>query len=326
MKILLTGPTGFIGKAFIRLGRARGHQIAGLIIPSENIPEEFTIQPSTLRWLRGSLDEAPWEEIAAFGPEVCVHMAWITTPGVYLEAPENERFRDASLRFLRKLQEMGELKDRGRGRGREGDEINHQLSTINSPPYILALGSCIEYEPSDQPLSEDYSPIAPATLYARCKNDLRIALEIEAKTRGFGLCWARVFYPYGPGEHPSRLCSSIIQKLARNEKIVLKTPNSTKDYIYITDLAAALLTVLEKKFLGPINLGTGTGVSIKEIAKAVAKQMGKLDLIEEAGHADPDPLPYVVANASKLRSLGWRPEWTMEKGLAKMVEDMKEGS
>jgi nucleoside-diphosphate-sugar epimerase len=222
-------------------------------------------------------------------------MAWITTPGIYLESPENERFRDHSLSFIRRLQQRGK-------------------------PYIFALGTCIEYQPSDQPLSEDHSPIAPATLYARCKNDLRIALETEAKTQGFGFCWGRVFYPYGPGEHPSRLCSSIILKLGRNEKIVLKTPNSTKDYIYIEDLAAALLTVLEKRFAGAINLGTGTGVSVKEIAQTIAQKMGKADLIEEAIHPDPDPLPHVVADVTRLKSLGWLPQWNMSKGLDQMLK------
>jgi nucleoside-diphosphate-sugar epimerase len=304
VKILLTGPTGFIGKTFIRHALGPGHEIAGLIIPSESIPAEFTGSPANLHWLRGTLDEAPWKEIEDFAPEVCVHMAWITTPGVYLESPENESFRDVSLRFICKLQD---IRGGGGGRGRGG-------------PYVLALGTCIEYEPSDQPLSEDRSPIAPTTLYSRCKNELRIALEGEAKSRGFGFSWARVFYPYGPGEHPSRLCSSIIQKLARNEKIVLKTPNSTKDYIYITDLAAALLTVLEKKFAGTINLGTGTAMSVKEIAQTIAQEMGKEHLVEAASQSDPDPLPYVVADASKLKSLGWNPELTMDAGLKEMVK------
>jgi nucleoside-diphosphate-sugar epimerase len=92
--------------------------------------------------------------------------------------------------------------------------------------------------------------VAPTTAYARCKNDLRLALEADARAKSFAFCWTRIFYPYGPGEHPSRLCSSIIHKLVRDEKVVLKTPGSTKDYIFIEDLAEALLTVVEKRFTG----------------------------------------------------------------------------
>src|SRR5262245_26960892 len=177
VKILLTGPTGFIGSAFSRLAVARGHQVAGLIIPSEPIPNALA-SGSNMVWLRGTLDEAPWQEIRAFNPDVCVHMAWITTPGVYLETPENERFRDASLRFLREVHDVGST-------------------------YILGLGTCVEYQLGNTRLSEDQTPVKPTTTYARCKNELRLGLETEAKERGFGFCWGRVFYPYGPGEHPA---------------------------------------------------------------------------------------------------------------------------
>ncbi|MEI9864251.1 MAG: NAD-dependent epimerase/dehydratase family protein [Limisphaerales bacterium] len=59
---------------------------------------------------------------------------------------------------------------------------------------------------------------------------------LRHKRTGWQFCWGRVFYPYGVGEHPARLCSSLIQKLQRGEKLVLKTPHSRKDYIYIEDL------------------------------------------------------------------------------------------
>ncbi|MDB6021437.1 MAG: NAD-dependent epimerase/dehydratase family protein [Pedosphaera sp.] len=292
MKILLTGPTGFIGSNFVRQALARGHQVAGLALPSEALPTNLPAHKD-LVWLRGTLEEAPWKEIAAFGADVCIHMAWITTPGVYLESPENFRLLESSLNFLARVRELG---------------TNH----------IIGFGTCVEYQISHEPLSEEKTPVAPATPYARCKNDLRLALEAEAKTGGLQFCWARVFYPYGPGEHPSRLCSSIIQKLSRDEKIVLRTPDSTKDYIYIDDLAVALLTVMEKKFGGVINLGTGIGVTVKEVAHSLATMMGKPGLISEIDPPEIDPLGYVVADASRLRGLGWRPAHTVAQGLQKL--------
>jgi dTDP-6-deoxy-L-talose 4-dehydrogenase (NAD+) len=272
---------------------ARGHEIAALVIPSESIPAD----PATtgrVRWLRGTLDEAPWAEIAAFAPEACVHTAWITTPGVYLESPENERFRDSSLNFLQKVRQLG-------------------------AGQILGLGTCIEYQISDAPLSEEGTTVAPSSLYARCKNDLRLACEREAAVHGFRFCWARVFYPYGPGEHPSRLCSAIIQKLADGETVTLKTPGSTKDYIYIDDVADALLTVLEKNFSGVINIGTGIGLSVREIARSIATMMSSSERIKELEPPEIDPLGYVVADVTRLRRLGWNPAHTFEQGLEKLL-------
>ncbi len=297
MKILLTGPTGFIGSAFTLLALSRGHRIAGLALPEEKIPPHLPPHEN-LRWLRGTLDDAPWREIEEFGADVCIHMAWITTPGIYLESPENFKFRDASLKFLREVNRLG---------------TNH----------IVGLGTCVEYQITNEILSEDKTPVEPTTPYAQCKNDLRVALEKEATERGFVFAWTRVFYPYGPREHPSRLCSSIIQKLSRDEKIVLKTPDSTKDYIFIEDLAGALLTVVEKKFSGAINLGTGVGVSVKEIATTLEEILDKRGLVETANPPQTDPLGFVVADVGKLKSLGWRQCVTMEDGLKRLVEEVQ---
>jgi dTDP-6-deoxy-L-talose 4-dehydrogenase (NAD+) len=293
VNILLTGPTGFIGSAFARLALERGHRVGGLVIPGETIPQGLAGREQ-LSWFRGTLETAPWAEIGPFAPEVCVHTAWITTPGVYLESPENEKFRDASADFLRRIRACG---------------TNH----------IVGLGTCVEYQITDQPLSEELTPLEPTTTYARCKNELRLRLEAEAAAEGFGFCWGRVFYPYGPGEHPSRLCSSILQKLSAAETITLRTPASTKDYIFIEDLAAALLTVVEKRFRGTINLGTGQGVSVGEIARRLGALLGRAQLVQEAVVPAADPFPFVVADAGKLKSLGWSQAVSLEDGLSRLV-------
>ena len=79
----------------------------------------------------------------------------------------------------------------------------------------------------------------------------------------------------------------------------------------------------EKKFVGAINLGTGIGVSVKEVAHTIANKMGKAELIQQATRPDPDPLPYVVADVTRLKSLGWLPQWNMAKGLDEMVKVMR---
>ena len=268
-----------------------------MMLPTETPPAHVPVSDRMV-WLKGTLDEPPWREIETFQPEVCVHFAWIATPGVYLESPENFKFRDASLKFLRAVNRLG-------------------------TKHIVGLGTCVEYKITNEVLSEDKTPVEPTTPYAQCKNDLRLALDKDAKERGFVFAWTRVFYPYGPREHPSRLCSSIIQKLSRGEKIVLKTPDSTKDYIYIEDLAEALLTVVEKKFNGTINLGTGVGVSVKQIAQTLETILGRRGLVEEASPPQTDPLGFVVADAGRLKALGWRQQVTMEEGLRKLHDSIQ---
>jgi len=149
-------------------------------------------------------------------------------------------------------------------------------------------------------------------------------LSAEAQQEGWQFCWGRVFYPYGVGEHPARLCSSLIQKLQRGEKLLLKTPHSRKDYIHIEDLAAAMLLTVEKQVAGTINWGTGKGVSVHEIAGAIATMLGRPDLVENQNPPVADPFPCVIAEVTRLKQLGWRPQVDLQTGLAKLIE--KSGS
>lgn len=293
MNILVTGANGFIGSTFSRLALSHGHQIAGLIRPANPLPA-ISSSGEPVTWLKGSLAEPPWKEIEKFKPQACLHLAWIATPGVYLESPENESYFHWSREFIGRVREL----DAGQ---------------------IVVAGTCLEYRLSNEKMSEDRTTVEPRTTYARWKNALRVALEEDAKKSSFRLCWSRVFYLYGAGEHPAKLCTSITQKLARGEKIVLKTPNNTKDYIYVDDLASAFLTVLEKQFDGIINFGNGIGTTVKEIAQTIGRMMNREELIEIAVPPQVDPLGDIVADASKLHGLGWKPEYDLRRGLEKIV-------
>ncbi len=289
MKLLLTGPTGFIGSAVLKLALARGHEVAALARSSR----PASLAAANLCWLRGTLASAPWGEIEQFQPEVCLHTAWITAPAVYLESPENHGYLQWSRHFLTAACERGVRR-------------------------VAVLGTCIEYQLGQDPLSEDRTPAAPVSTYARCKHELHEYLAEAGARQGFSVCWARVFYPYGPGEPAARLCSHLLRQLARGEKVLLKTPDSIKDYIFITDLAAAILAVLERQISGTINLGTGAGRTVRQVAETAADLLGRPGLIEFAQPPAPDPFPVVVADAAKLRALGWRPAVSLPEGLAEM--------
>lgn len=293
MKILLTGASGFIGHAFAKLALTRGHGVAALMRP------DFVARPDlsktgSMVYLRGTLAEPPWDEIAAFAPDICVHAAWVTAPKVAYDSPLHFDCLEQSKTFLAGAVQRG---------------VRH----------IISVGTCIEYELGKQPLVEDRTPLKPSGSYPTAKNQLRIFLEEESRKHGFTLCWPRVFYAYGVGEHPGRLCSSIIHKLRAGEKIVLKTPASTKDYIYVTDIANALMTLVERQFAGAINVCPGIGVTILELAQTLAGLLGRPELVVTPAEPAVDPLGFVVGDSTRLRSLGWKPEYDLRRGLEAMV-------
>lgn len=294
MRILVTGGTGFLGSAFVRLARQAGHELAVLSRTGAGVPDGAA-------WLPGSVAEPPWPKIEDFAPEACVHAAWIATPSVYLESPENEAWVKWSFDFLTRLAGLG---------------VGH----------VTVLGTCIEYRITGQNLDEDETPLGPVSPYARAKCELHERLLLHGRQPASSggalppLAWARVFYPYGEGEHPARLASSLITKLRRGEPVSLKTPRSTKDYIHVEDLAAGLLAVVERRYSGSINLGTGEGVTVETIARELGRLIGRPELIQVPENPPADPFDYVVADAGRLRSLGWKPQVTLAAGLRRLVE------
>ena len=293
MKILLTGATGFIGAAFLRRALSNGHSVAALV--RGDSLARLTLQNKNLKAIKGTVATPPWDQIKTFEPDTCVHCAWTTAPKVAYDSPEHLRFFEQSRVFLDRVIDFGICQ-------------------------VIGLGTCIEYVIGNAPLVEEQTAIGPVGPYAESKNMMRIWLEEASARRGFQLCWPRIFYVYGVGEDPSRLCTSLIQRFRRNEPLVLKTPRSTKDYIYIEDVALALLLLLEKKFHGVVNLGTGEGVTILHLAQTVAALLGKSGLVQTEAVEGRDPLGYVVADSTRLRSLGWQPQFDLERGLKTLLE------
>ena len=87
----------------------------------------------------------------------------------------------------------------------------------------------------------------------------------------------------------------------------------------IEDLAAALGTVVEQRFSGAINLGTGVGTTVQEMACGLAELLGRPELVELINPPEPDSFPYVVADVTRLKGLGLQSAWPLAKGLKAMT-------
>lgn len=270
MKIFLTGQDGFIGSEILRQARELGHEVMGLEKPFRML-------------------NPPWEEISAFAPEVCIHCAWIATPGVYLESPENLQHREWSLTLIRKLAEIGTRR------------------------FVVA-GTCAEYGPSMDPLHEMEEP-SPTTSYGKEKNLLRLQLQEESHRLGFDLVWTRIFYPYGPGEHSDRLVSFLIRNALSGKESPLKQPGALRDYIHVQDIARAFLLLTEKADPGIFNIGTGHGIRVSEMRSLVETVFGK-GSVTTGWQQHSEVADNIVADVSRISELGWMPRFAIKEGLS----------
>jgi nucleoside-diphosphate-sugar epimerase len=289
VRILVTGATGFIGGAFARRALAAGHTVATLVrTPGPGAPA--TTQ------MVGTLAAPPEKEIERFAPDVCLHAAWTTEAGVYRESSENFRYRDDSLAFA------GALLDRG---------LTH----------LVAVGTSAEYAASARPLHEERSRLLPTSPYATAKHELRLALAERARSAGACLGWARVFQPYGCGEPAARMCSTVARRVAAGERLTLEAPGAIRDWIHVDDVAAALLYMVERRADAVVNVGTGLGRTVYDVALAIAKILGRPELVGPPPGREAAASCF-VADVDRLRTLGWVPRVDLSDGLARLVASL----
>jgi UDP-glucose 4-epimerase len=123
---------------------------------------------------------------------------------------------------------------------------------------------------------------------------------------------------FGEDHHPETHLIPLVLQAAegRRKKISIygddyDTPDGTciRDYVHVLDLAQAHLLALESDFCGSLNLGSGTGYSVKQVIDTVRTVTGKDFPVETAPRRPGDP-PRLIADASAARRiLGWQPQY-----------------
>jgi nucleoside-diphosphate-sugar epimerase len=296
VRILVTGATGFIASAFIRRALRAGDEVLALVRSPERAAVTLPAHPA-LTVLVGTLAEPPWTPIERFGVQTCVHAAWITHPGNYRASSENWQLQAQSIALASGLFERGVR-------------------------CLVTLGTCEEYVRAAGRLDETRSALGPTSAYARAKHELRLALEARAREAGACLIWPRIFQPYGLGEHPARLPSLVIRRLRTGEPLTLQTPRALRDWIHVDDVATALLSLVQADAGGVFNVGTGTGHTVEHVALAIASRLGRADLVSVSA-AGCDRADSFVADATRLRRLGWAPRVDLDTGLAALIEQIR---
>jgi len=118
------------------------------------------------------------------------------------------------------------------------------------------------------------------------------------------------------------LIPTIMQDLFEKEKISIWNDQPKRDFIFTEDAADAVLKLIETKFEGIINLGTGKMSSLKEICKIIEELSGKKIISENKIVSGPMEF---VTDISKVTELtGWTPKHDIASGLKKTYEMMKD--
>lgn len=206
---------------------------------------------------------------------------------------------------------------------------------IASVENLLFLGSsCIYPKDCPQPIKEEYlltGPLEPTNeAYALAKISGLKLIDAYRTQYGHGWVSAMPTNLYGPGDnfHPqnSHVLPAMIRrfheaKTSRSATIELwGTGAPLREFLHADDFAkAALFTLVHVKGNSYINIGSGEELSIAELAQVVKSVVGYHgEIIWDT--SKPNGTPRKLLDSNKIRSLGWKPEITLESGIRSTYE------
>ena len=290
LKVLITGAGGFVGRHCLPRLAAGGAEVHAVVRPGSAPPAGATVAHQA-----DLLDPAAAAALVAeVRPTHLLHLAWVATPGAYWNSPENLDWLAAGLGLLRAFARHG---------GRRA---------------VLA-GTCAEYDWAAGRCHETTTPLKPAGVYGACKNALREAAEAFARQEGFSLAWGRLFFLYGPHEDARRLTPSVVRALLRGEPAECSQGAQRRDFLHVRDAAEALAALLESEVAGPVNVGSGAAVAVRDVVRRLAEACGRPDLVRFGAPAT-NEAPLVEADVGRLRDeVGFTPRYGLEDGLAQTV-------
>ena len=292
-KILVTGANGFIGRQCLQPLIEAGYEVHGIYTTSLK-SEISEVQMHKLDLLEDGQVNALMKNLR---PSHLLHFAWVTTPGILWNSPDNLRWVQASLSLIRKFRDQGGQR-------------------------VVLAGTCAEYDWTYGTCSETNTPLNPATLYGRCKKELFENL----KTIDLDWAWGRIFHLYGPYEPQKKLTASVICSLLKGENALCSHGKQERDFLHVQDVAHAFVALLEGSLQGAVNVGSGVPVSLKSLCLKIGEKLGMPEkVIFGALPAPKDDPALLVADVKRIyNELQWRPKWDLDTGLDQTIAWWKE--
>jgi len=201
-------------------------------------------------------------------------------------------------------------------------EVCAQTPTIKRVIFSSSGGTVYGNVPS--PMSE-VSLTQPVSPYGICKLAIEHYLRFFATTSGLQSVVLRVANPYGPGQPLGRkqgvIAIFIENVLTGRPVIVLDDGYMVRDYLYVTDVASAFVTMVEADALrhDTYNVGSGLGHSVNEILACVENSLGrKVEVLHRTA-----PKSFVQSSVLDTHRIadefGWQPVVNLDVGITNTI-------
>ncbi len=306
MRVLVTGGAGYIGSHAVRELAARGHEV----VIYDNLSTGYKFLARGFQIIEGDVRDSSQLHSALRGADAVMHFAAHACVGESVQNPR--KYFDNNV--------LGGL-----------TLLNAALNT-GVRTFIFSSTCAVYGLPERVPIPED-NPRRPVSPYGTSKLFFEHALEAYAEAYGlryvalryFNAAGAHASGEIGEAHNPETHLIPLALEAARGHGTVLEiygmdypTPDGTcvRDYIHVSDLAEAHVLALDylqaRGASAAVNLGTGTGYSVKEVLSAVERITGRSVPQRVVGRRAGDPAALVADSARGQAMLHWRPTRSLD--------------
>ena len=298
MKILVTGGAGFIGSHISKLLLDQNHQVT--VVDNLSHGNKQSIDSRVNFHEVDLLDQTSLEKILP-QHEAVLHMASLIEVGESVKKPIDfaENNIVGTVKLLEAMRKSGVKK------------------------IIFSSSACVYGTPQKNPITEN----DPLGIQENPYGITKVAMEqfciLYHRLYNFDVTILRYFNPYGEGElhipETHAIPNFIKAALAKQPVPLYWKGEQVRDFIYIDDLAQAHILPLNQIGLHIYNVGTETGVKVRDVVKKIFEIIGYEVPIDDKGQRKGD-VPELVASAEKIKKeLSWEPKVGLEEGLRKTI-------
>jgi GDP-L-fucose synthase len=208
--------------------------------------------------------------------------------------------------------------------------IIHSAHAAGVDRLVFLGSSCIYPKFAPQPIKEESllsGPLEPTNEWYAVAKIAGIKL-CQAYRKQYGRRYISVMpcNLYGPNDNfdltTSHVLPALIRKFheakeeGRREVVVWGTGAPLREFLHVDDLARGVVFCLDHyDGYEHINCGAGCEISIRELAETVARAVGFAgEIVFDT--SKPDGTPRKLMDSSRIRDLGWRPEISLQEGIA----------
>lgn len=299
-KIVVTGGLGFIGSNLVK---RLNHNNEVVIVDDESTGKIENIKDldfSKIDTTLGSINSINLDEIFE-GCDYLFHMAAMTSVPQSTEDPIKSN----------EINITGTLK------------VLEAAKNADIKKVIFSSSSAVYGETETMPITEK-TPLDPLSPYAVSKVAGEHYCNVFTKIYGLSTISLRYFNVFGPNQNPKSQYAAVIpifiDKLLKNERpIIYGDGEQTRDFVSVKNIVDANIIAAESAETGAFNIGLGKSTTINELFEIINEFIGK-DIKPLYEKERPGDIVHSVADISKARILGYKPDNNFKDYLNKTIE------